>query len=385
MRVVVSGDWHLESGAHLGEVDAALGNTRLADAARALRRISEEEADVLVFLGDAARTATPKPTAYRIAQDALRASNAQAVVLLIGNHDFTGERSTCVHVMAEGLPRCRVYSAAQLTRPAGLQLGVLPWTPPNRLFAAAPHDLRRVNQLAGEALEGVAAGMAAELDPAKPSLLVGHWLLSGGDLQTGASVIETREPIISTEALELQGWDSIIFGHNHRHQQCGSKTWHCGPPMRGGFGEAEIETGYMVVEWDDAGRAESSFVPIDDRRLVTVDLTGGFAHPSADAPSCTRGEVEDAIVRVRVTCSESEAELLRADRDVEKLVARLRELGAYKVVGPQWNIERAEREKRSNLTVETDPQQALGSWLDGQELDPDLRSRVEAEAKELMA
>ena len=378
MKAILYGDLHLESGAHLGDADPDLGNTRLADARRALSAIAQEEADVLIFLGDAARTATPKPTAYRIAQDALREAKAGAVVLLVGNHDFTGERSTCVHVIAEGLPRCRVFGEPQLTKPAGLQLGVLPWTPSSRLFAAAPHDLRRVHQLAAESLVAITRGMASQLDPAKPSLLVGHWLLSGGQLQTGASVIEAREPVLPAAELELQGWDAIVFGHNHRHQRAGERSWHCGPPLRGGFGEAEIETGYMVVEWDEAGRAHSRFMPIEDRRLLTVDLEGLSWRPPAE-------DVRDAIVRVRVNCTEREAEEMRSTGAVDALVRHLREAGAAKIVGPQWNIERAARERRSDLTVDVDPKRALTTWLDAQEIGADLRPLVESEAGRLMA
>jgi DNA repair exonuclease SbcCD nuclease subunit len=390
MKAVITGDWHLESGYHLGDVDLALGNTRLADAARVLGQIAEEECDVLIFLGDAARTATPKPSAYRVAQDALRAAKAKAVLLIVGNHDYTGEANTCVHVMAEGLSRCRVYTEPKLTVPAGLQVGLLPWSPPSRLFAAAPHDPRRMHQLAADALVGIARGLAAKVDPAKPSLLVGHWLLAGGRLQTGSDVMEAAEPLLPVAELEQGPWDVILFGHNHSHQAVGDRSWHVGPPMRGGFGEQDLATGYMVVEWSAFGDGEVAspdvrFVETADRRLLTVDVDV--------AAFLGRGEVEwgedldGAVVRLRVACTDAEAHQLHADgqRLLRELVGHAREAGAVKVIGPQVVVERQERERRSDLTVEVDPSRAFGAWLSQREIDANLKPVVEAEARRIMA
>ena len=378
MKAVLTGDWHLEAGWHLGNADPELGSTRMADARRILTEITAEEADVLVFLGDMARTATPKPTAYRIAQDALRAAAAPNVLMLVGNHDYTGEATSCVHVTAKALRRAKVADGPLLTTPAGLQIGVLPWTPPARMFDAAPHDPGEMNRLVAKGLVEVAQGLAAKLDRSKPSLLVGHWLLAGGDLQTGVSVIEAGEPLVDAALLEAQGWDAVIFGHNHRHQQVGDRCFHCGPPLRGGFSEQDLDAGYMVVEWDDGG-ADVRFVATDDRPLVTLDLDGL-------PPYAIDAELADAVVRVRITCDEAQAEALHVDsgRALLGFVDELIEAGAFKIVGPQVVVERPER-KRSQLTVEAEPERALAEWLDQQGINGSLGARVQAEAQRLWA
>lgn len=372
-------DLHLESGFHLGEVDIELGNSRMRDAERILDQIVSEDCDLLVFAGDMARTALPKPPAYNLLQKALRRSKADRIAFLMGNHDFGQELACCLDVVAGVVPRSRVFTAPKLTDAGGIQLGVLPWTPPSRLFAAAPHDPRRMNQIATDALLAVVRGMAAKIDPTRPSLLVGHWLLGGGKLQTGSEVVEAREPILPVEDLETGPWDCCLFAHNHVHQQIGHRSWHIGPPMVGGFGEQDLEPGYMVVEWPGP---DVRFVPTHDRRLLTVDVEAGTAAEMIKGTIATRGTLADlngAVVRVRVRASEDEAARLQTSGDLREFVALLRAAGAVKVVGPQLIVERAERERRTDLSVEVEPVRALGPWLDQRGVDAGLRPLVEAE------
>lgn len=398
MKVIVTGDWHLESGQHLGDADPEVGNTRLRDAERVLTAICQEPCDVLVFLGDLARTATPGPTAYAIARRALESAVADHIVMLVGNHDFTGEKATCVDVVGGGtraivcseprlidVPTDKVENLELLgSATSGIQIGVVPWTPPSRLFAAAPHDPRAMNTLAGDALTQVALGLSAGLD-GRPSLLVGHWLLAGGALQQGADVIQAREPLLSATALEAQGWDAIAFGHNHRHQLVGENSWHVGPPMRGGFGEESIETGYMLFEWEEEWEArppspKATFVPVHDRPIWTLDVDPEL--PDAWSPAAP-ADPAGSIVRVRLSCTEEELAWLQADNALEHVVAQLREAGAVKVVGPQITVDRAERARRSDMTVDTDPFAALGVYLD--QNDPANRDLVEREARRIMS
>jgi DNA repair exonuclease SbcCD nuclease subunit len=255
MKAVLFGDLHLESGTHLGHADIELGNTRIADAKRILGKISEVDADVMLFLGDVAQGPKPGPVAYAVAREAMKASPAHSTILLHGNHDHAGERYTCLDELAEGVTGdlVKVMTMPELLQlPNGLQVGCLPWAPPNRLFAEAPHDPRGISRLVAEKLIDIARGMGAKLDPDRPSILIGHWLIAGEALASGMSVMETREPLPQAQDLEASGpWDAIVFGHNHRPQQIGPKTWSCGPPMRGGFGEEDIETGFMTIEWED--------------------------------------------------------------------------------------------------------------------------------------
>lgn len=251
MKVLAFGDLHLEAGGSLGHVHPELGNTRLADARRILGKISEVECDVLIFLGDLGRTPKPGPVAYSIAREAFQKSPADDIVLLHGNHDHGGEVYSCLNVLADGLDGAHVVTTPELLHFGDLQVGCLPWAPPNRLFDKAPHQPRKMSRLVAERLVDVARGLGQQIDPARPSILIGHWLVAGEKLAGGLSVMETREPLVQATDLEASGpWDRILFGHNHLRQRISDNVWSVGPPMRGGFGEEDAPTGYAMVEWE---------------------------------------------------------------------------------------------------------------------------------------
>lgn len=244
------GDVHLEAGGSLGFADPELGNTRLADARRILTKIMETPCDVLLFLGDLARGPRPGPVAYSIATEAFSRSPAKRIVLLQGNHDFGGEKYSCLHVLADSLPNAEVVTTPKLLDIEGLQVGCLPWTPPNRLFDKAPHQPRRMSRLVAERLVDIARGLSQELDPLRPSILIAHWLIAGEKLLSGLDVMETREPLIPAADLEASTEFSLVAGgHNHRRQTLSERIVCVGPPMRGGWGEEDAETGAAVVEW----------------------------------------------------------------------------------------------------------------------------------------
>jgi DNA repair exonuclease SbcCD nuclease subunit len=386
VRAIVFSDVHLESGGHLGGVDTDYENTRLRDAERILGEIVAAPHDVLIFGGDMGRTAAPRPVAYRILQRALAAS-AAPTILVMGNHDWTGSRAhTGLHVVAEGLPNAKVATTPVIVDAGELQVGVIPWTPPTRLFDAARHSPSEMHRAVSERLVGVSHALAKKLDPGRPSLLVLHWMLSGGTLATGTSVLEVGEPVVPVDDLEGGGWDAIIAGHNHVMQQVGSRSWHTGPPLRTGFGETDVPTGYLAVDWADGeavvgAEAEVTHVPTTDRRLVRLSED----HLTADWHLMPSVNVRDAVVKIKLAVSEEQARVLNADgqRVQRDLKAALRERGASKVIGPELSVERTRR-VRSDLALDVDPAKALDEWIAGQEINDKLAGRVRRGAKEVM-
>ena len=250
LTVQVISDLHLEAGGSMGHADPDLGNTRLADARRILGKIMETECHVLLFLGDLAKGPRPGPVAYSIATEAFSRSPAKRIVLLQGNHDFGGERYSCLHVLADSLPNAEVVTTPKLLDLEGIQVGCLPWTPPSRLFDKAPHQPRKMSRLVAERLVDIARGLGQQLDPERPSLLIAHWLVAGQKLAGGLDVMETREPLVQAADLEASGsWDFVLAGHNHLRQYVSEKVICVGPPMRGGFGEQDAPCGFAIAEW----------------------------------------------------------------------------------------------------------------------------------------
>jgi exonuclease SbcC len=357
----------------LGHADPELGSTRLADARRILERVCAEECDVFIFLGDLAKNARPGPTAYSIAREALAESRADRFIMVHGNHDHAPGRFSCLDVLSRTLPKAHVYRKPGVLDLGIVQLGVLPWTPISGLFEKAPHEPKRLSQLAAEALCDVARGLGSQLDPDRPAILVGHWLIAGEELASGVSVMETQEPIPLAGELEASGpWDAVIFGHNHQHQQVADHTWSCGPPMRGGFGEETVLTGYMRAEADATTRkVKVKHVPVNDRPMLTIDPLDGVPSRS----------FKGAIVRLKAEVSEAEAE--RVNAVAPSLIAELEARGAHKVIGPQLTVKR-DRRVRSDLTSEVDPATALDSYLEANGVEEALRPAVREEAHRIM-
>ena len=382
-RVLLTGDWHLDDGANLGEPDSDLGSTRVKDAIAVLDAIAAVQCDVLVFLGDLARGPVARPNILRIAQEALASSPAAHIALVEGNHDFTGERSNSLDVVAHALPNAQVVHHAELLDLGELQLGALPWAPPQRLYTQAGGDRDRAHALVADRLADMARGMAAKLD-ARPSLLVGHWMLSGSNLASGADLLRVHEPLVSVDDLEASGpWGAIVFGHNHLRQRLGERTWVCGPPLRHSFGEAHLEVGYLAVDID-ADAAHVSEVDLPDRRLVTVTVDVGRFLDSGEAGL---PDVADAVVRLVGSCDEAQAQRLAADNGQlqSELIDACYMAGATKVIGPRLDVRRAER-SRSDLQVDTDPEQALAEYLARRDdVDEDLAAEVMAHARRIMA
>jgi DNA repair exonuclease SbcCD nuclease subunit len=374
---VVFSDLHLESGSQLGWPDTEVGNTRIRDAQAVLEQIANEECDVLIFGGDAGRTARLGPTSYRVLQDALAASKAKYRLLVVGNHDWHPEANNALHVLEASVDRTVLLDRPRLVKAGGIQIGALPWMPPNKLFEKAKHSPREMNRLMADRLLALTRGLATKLNPHEPSLLVGHWLVSRSILPVKQSILEIQEPVLSSDDLRGCGpWDFFCFGHNHTHAKVDSNVWVVGSPMRTSFNEEGHTTGYLRLEWVPTDSnpnphewLKTEYVETTDRKLMTVEVEGGAIPPD---PAYT-----DAVVRVRATINEGEG------FDGRRIVEQLYDAGAHKVVGPQVTVHRTEQQ-RSDMTPEMEPQEALTRWLDAQGIDGRLRERALAEAERVM-
>jgi DNA repair exonuclease SbcCD nuclease subunit len=373
-------DLHLEAGFALGAPDAKYGNTRMRDAAAILRQIASEDVDVLLFGGDLGRTPRMSPLSYVMVQEAFAEARARNIVWMVGNHDYPGgTEATALHVLARAVPGSVCVGAARLVRAGGIQIGCLPWSPSSRLLpdGGRPRDVHR---MVAERLIAVARGLASQVDFSRPSLLAGHWFVSGSDVN-GRSVMEMHEPILPVNELEGSGnWDAILMGHNHKAQQVGNKVFVAGSPMRDSFGEQHYDTGYLKVTWGEDGPPVVERVPTRDVRLVTLDLDveSYLGHGQVG-----ERDVAGAVVRLRWTCGEQEAAMMKQRADA--VVSELYGQGALKVVGPQVEVVRAARKRVAGLKPDVDPFHVLGLWLDREGVEkPEDRERLIALARDVM-
>jgi len=414
VRVVLFSDLHLESGSVLGSPDPEYGNSRYRDAEKTLETIAAAAAgaDALIFAGDMTKGPRPGPLAYRLFIEALQPACLDKPFWAVrGNHDFLVEASP-VQVVGKALAQGEyALAAGAVTRPCvkvigrsstfpGLQIGFLPWSPPSRMFEKAPNDPAELMRLVGDTLADIANGLVQELDPDLPSILIGHWLAEG-PLFTMPDVMRSGEPIIHAARLETGPWDAILFGHYHEHLQIGPRSWYIGAPMRSGFGEEDLQPGFVEVEWDDSiteldRRALANaqlvppatapkhigtvrHVPLEDRSLITWDIDEDLGELGTEHVGPA---VAGAIVRLRYECAPEQAaeKAARAADLVEQLYAA----GALKVIGPKVEIISPEREARSELTVDVDPLTALDAWLEQAEVPEGLHDAVRAEARAIV-
>lgn len=377
MRGIVFTDLHLEAGGHLGSVDADYESSRLRDAERILGEILAVDHDFVIFGGDMARTATPRPVAYQVLQRALQ-TTSKPVLLMLGNHDWNGSRFTCLHAAAEGLLHVNVVTRPKVVKVGRMQIGLLPWTPPNRLFDAARHDPRAMNAAVAERLVGAAHALGRQTNADEPSILVGHWMLRESSAGS-VSALDLPEPLVPVDDLESGPWDAILFGHNHVHQKLGTRTWHIGPPMRTSFGESDHQTGWVQVALHEDGTDDVTvtLVPTDDVRVVRWDVAAEEVFKDPPRPKC-----KGAIVRAKISGDEEDVRALVAQQYVATLKDDLLADGAVRVM-VQMDVRR-ERRVRSDLSVDTSPDTALARWLEANEVAEGLRGQVQAVANEIM-
>lgn len=380
MRVVVVSDAHIDGGGALGDRDPAWLHTRIIDKRRILLEACATPCDVLVFLGDVGVGAAPNPVALSIMQEALGASPANAIALIFGNHDHGGWARSVLDVISAGLRQdTHVFHKADVVTLNGLQVGALPWTTPATFYPTAetPADAHR---LVAEALEDIARGLGAKVNPKVPSLLGAHWMLAGSTLASGADIITLREPLLNADALEASGpWGLVVAGHNHKGQQVGPRSWVAGALTRDNFGEEHITPGYLVVDYDDTTAAVTR-VPTNDRplRTVVLDAAAALSGKPLDLP-----DVTGAVVRVKGKRTAQQERDMIAARTDDRIVDEIRMAGATRVTDPDWDTERIRR-TRSDVAGDASPLAGLRVWLEQQQITGPLRDRVLTAAPKLM-
>ena len=147
------------------------------------------------------------------------------------------------------------------------------------------------------------------------------------------------------------------------------------------FGESGDDHGCWILEFgDDRGASRTEFVPLADRRFVTVDvdLTDGQSRLPAAATSGPEETdqsrrllspqqfpLTDAVVRVRYRATEEQHR--RVDHAaLERLIA---DAGAHKLYGGiQWEPVREQQARAEGLDESLGPLDALALWLEAQNM-----------------
>jgi len=395
MRIAHCADWHLSSQRGRLDPETAL-NARLIDFYRCARFSIEDGiqrgADLVVHCGDVFNGCRPTPTEVRLAKDAFASALELRipVVVVKGNHDdvrMPAERHALdllretPNLTVVDQPTVLFFQQLETNertflRPCGpeqaeIQIACLPW--PNKQLLLADAEYRKLdpgalNLLVREKMMDVALGLAAQLVPNVPAVLVGHFSVdlaqAGGQNRL---MMLGGEWTLNAHELAALPFCYFALGHIHKPQRVwfdGPRSMvYCGSPEAVTFGEEGEEKGYVLVSVEPDGAAVFERVATPYRRFITIGLDdldedGRLLHPEALA---------GAIVRVRLPegCAAIRDPQFRRD---------LEAAGAYEY---QIETQRAETVRRRAVEVSSEMalDEALKAWLAQR---PDRKPMTEA-------
>ncbi len=293
------------------------------------------EADLVLFAGDAFRNRTPDPTHQReFAQRIRRLSEAEIpTVLLVGNHDVPAmeQRASSIEIFDTlAVPHVTVAAQPALlrieTRRGPLQIIALPYPVRQRLLTRS--QFRQLSQAeldraVTEIIVGLLEGLAAELDPALPTVLTGHFSVESAHWGSERSIMVGRDVGLPLAALADPRWDYVALGHIHQHQELNAgqhpPVVYAGSLERVDFGEEKQPKGFCWAEVQ-RGHTEWRYIEVPARPFITLRVDARAEEdPVAAVQAALNGVVlTDAVVRVIVEITAAQEPHLR-DADIAPL------------------------------------------------------------------
>ena len=371
-----------------GHVDSSTGiNSRVLDFLRRFDEVIDyglsHDVDLVIFAGDAFKTRDPSPTLQReFARRVKRFIDANVpVVMLVGNHDLPAmeKKASSIDIYRTlGVPNVIIGWAEELhvieTKRGKVQVATAPYPMRNRLFAQAEHRGKSIDELDKTLQEIVGENiraMAEQLDPEMPSILTGHFTVSGATYGSERSVMIGRDVAVLKSVLSDGPWDYVALGHIHKHQDLNAGRYpamvYPGSLERIDFGEEKEAKGFCWVELEK-GNSTWQFVEVKARPFVTINLD---VREEDDPTLAAQGalaqvDVADAIVRVNVRMRpEQDASLREKD-----LRAALHDADYIAAINRQ--ADREVRERLGGLSPEgMTPKQLLQKYLFAKNVDDD--------------
>lgn len=346
-----------------GRLDPATGiHGRVLDFLRRFDEVIEyglaHEVDLVVFSGDAFKTRDPSPTYQREFARRIKKLSDEKVptVLLVGNHDLPAmERKATSLDIFRTLAVPDVYVGwrdevhrIKTRRGPVVQVACLPYPMRQRLLARDDmrgRSLQELDRALADTVGDVVRGMVAELDPAVPAVLAGHFSVGGATFGSERSVMIGSDVVVLKSVLADPVWDYVALGHIHKHQELNGGAYpaivYPGSLERIDFGEERDPKGFCWVELA-RGRTTWQFVEVKARPFVTISVD---ARESDDPTQIVldeiaRSPVTDAVVRVSIELNAHQEAGLR-ERDLVAALKRASHIAAIS--------KKVEREARARL------------------------------------
>jgi len=383
MKLLHFSDLHLGVENYSGGINPETGlSWRLHDFLSTFDEVVEyalsENADLVLFCGDAYRSRDPSQTHQReFARRIWRLSSSGIpVFLLIGNHDLPSAfgRATTLEIFRTlDIPNVTVASSLGTyrveTKAGPLQVVALPWARKSAILSREETKNLTFDEI-NERLEQILTDRLRveieALDPNLPAVLAAHVSLANAKPGSERGMIIGRDYVLLPSVVRDPAFDYVALGHIHRKQVLS----HTNPPVvypgslqRIDFSEEDDEKGFFLVEIGQKGQTSFDFHPVKARPFLTikVDLGPGEPDPTQAvlrAIARREPEIKGAIVRLQVTIPGplegllQEGEIRKALKDAHFIAAIAR------------NVERERRPRMAGWSAEaTTPLEALKSYL----------------------
>lgn len=213
-----------------------------------------------------------------------------------------------------------------------------------------------------------------------PVILMSHLTYDLADTGFEDALLQ-NEPILTDEAAQM--FDLVCLGHIHRPQRAGSNVFYSGAPERHNFGDERTTPGFWihdVLNLHSGVEFESTFIETPARRFKTIDWCDMDVAAWLDGQVDDFADIQDAIVRVRYSCSEE----LQKRIDRRSLEKALYDAGAFFVAEIRAEVERTERIRDAEVTEGLSPLSALAAWSVNQGLAEAEIGELQTMTSELM-
>jgi len=343
IRILHFADFHLGIDT-IGPMDPETRlNGRILDYLDCLDALVEyaigNDADLIVFAGDAFNKHNPEPTYQReFGERIVRLANHCPLVLLVGNHDMPGmiEKASAVDIYAT-LQVPNVYVGWQPetlmieTKRGNVQVTTFPYPIKSQWLSAketAKLSSDGIKLLWKKKISKKLKELGNGIDRDIPSILLGHFSVSNAIYGSERPYIIGWDAEVELGDL-LSPWNYVALGHLHSHQDL-TKNGNNVPVVYSGslervdFGEENDDKGFVWVEIKGTDDVCYEFVEVDARPYKTLrfDFTGGVKRPTEKILE----KIENTglmahIVRVIVDVKDEDADRIRQQDIYEALIA----------------------------------------------------------------
>lgn len=257
------------------------------------------------------------------------------------------------------------------------------------VFRAAYPDIPKEKEaeIFTKELDNIVLGLKAKCTGSVPSVLMAHYYVPGTDTgSSGGSFIQKFEPVLSPEILNAAKFDLVALGHIHRPQQLPNikNCYYSGAVNRFTFNDEGFLRGFYM-HTIEGNEVTSHLVPLNAREFRTIklendDIAGINAGLYDMASYKWKGQITDAIVRVRYSCLMEHHKALNH----ALLEKRLYEDGAFYVaeILPEEILEEVDKK---SIGKESDPETNLVEYLTRKEFQKEDIERLVELARPIIA